>query len=147
MELISEYAASGFVSSGDALSLDYVLRADEEGCPFFRAGYVKGMARSCTLLALLFGFYKGEIDIKTWPHYALLNDIHARIEDVSLDREGVALRNALLSQRGSIRRSHDIFTWAAKMRLMQSAGCDAAATIKNGMMWHQNRHNSLEESE
>ena len=80
-DLIAEYASSGFVTRGDALELDPTLHTTE-GSPYFRVGYVKGMARSCTLLALLFGHYKGGIDLKTWPEHQTVIDITCRIEEV-----------------------------------------------------------------
>lgn len=83
MDLIGEYASSGFVTRGDALELDPTLHTID-GCPYFRSGYVKGMARSCTLLALLFGHYKGGIDLKTWPDHMTVIDITCRIEEVLL---------------------------------------------------------------
>ena len=52
------------------------------------------------------------------------------ILQAGLDRQSIAIRNALLSQRGSIRKAHDIFTWASKLRMLEVRGCDPSATMK-----------------
>lgn len=46
------------------------------------------------------------------------------------DRASVALENAKLSARGSIRRAHDVVTWLGKLVMLKSTGLDPAAVLK-----------------
>ncbi len=102
--------------------------------PVFWCTYVKGMARVCCALAvadlmlenLQTGSDTGPVVLRT-----SLTQVHARRGLQAVDRASIALANAQLSARGSIRRAHDVITWVGKLLMLkQQSGLDPAAVLK-----------------
>jgi hypothetical protein len=90
--------------------------------------YVKGMARACTLLTPLDLIYDGG----SAPHFAPLlasaTVVSARVE-VHADVVRVAIANASISARGSIKLAHDVITWAGKLVKLADQGVVAETVI------------------
>ena len=86
------------------------------------------MARACTLLTLLDLI----CDSGSAPHFAPLlasaTVVSARVE-VHADVVSVAIANASISARGSIRLAHDVITWAGKLVKLADQGVVAETAI------------------
>ena len=102
------------------------------------------MARACCALVVA-DLIMGEWALRAMPVVALaaprpsasilaesLAVIHIRRGLSAIDRASVALENARLSARGSIRRAHGVITWVGTLRVLQNGkpGLDASAIIK-----------------
>ena len=91
----------------------------------FCMSYVKGAARSHTILCLLAMWYSD-----TWPVRELFPDVLQSFRAINVCFPNqyesvltVALDNAALSQRGSLRKEHDVICWVAKLQgLSESSG-------------------------
>ena len=97
----------------------------------FQFCFVKGMARSSTLLAGLhvsFIFKKNVADI--FPNiYATARSVHVVME-THTSMTSVALRNAILSHKGSIRKAHCAVTWTGKLLILKQLGQNSETVIK-----------------
>ncbi len=110
---------TGVVLPGDPLLL--APAPDEEHGPRpFWASYVKGMARATTALALLsLAFEPGGPLPAGNCFLQSVAVVHCRRGIAAVDRATVALENARLSARGSIRRAHDVITWVGTLYRLQ----------------------------
>ena len=82
---------------------------------------MKGMARACTLLTLLYLIYDSRSAAHFAPLLASATVVSARVE-VHADVVCVAIANATISARGSIRLAHDVITWAGKLDKLADQG-------------------------
>ena len=116
MQLLDEFMLNGFISENDPLRI-WTPVDTPAGAPF-QVYYVKGAARSNTLLALLLALYLLDSPpLKSCPHlHASLQLIRAIVPLVQPSHEAVALKNAQLAQRGAIRKPLDVFSWVALIR-------------------------------
>ena len=63
--------------------------------------------------------------------FASMCALKARRCSVAVDKASIALENARLSARGSIRRSHDVITWMVKLQILKSSsGLDPASVLR-----------------
>eukprot|EP00812_Abedinium_dasypus_P013499 NODE_6_length_4012_cov_2.836998.p1 GENE.NODE_6_length_4012_cov_2.836998~~NODE_6_length_4012_cov_2.836998.p1 ORF type:complete len:488 (+),score=119.05 NODE_6_length_4012_cov_2.836998:195-1658(+) len=128
MRLAAEIDAHGYVTDTEPL-VSYI-RGDVQ--PPFQFGHVKGMARHSTVLAgVLWAYLRRASVAEFFPELTLTGRaIHVRFES-HCSKLSVALRNAALSHRGSIRKAHCAVTWVGKLFLLRSAGhTDGAQIIK-----------------
>ena len=87
--------------------------------PFDNVGYVKGMARLCTLQACLLAIQQLDVDLM-WVAPALMDGpvvISCRFGLCGFDIVAIAFENARLSNRGAIRKSHCAITWVVKLNM------------------------------
>ena len=129
-KIACEVDTDGFVTASEPLRA--FVRADYN--LEFGLGHVRGMARFSVLLGSLavvwkFGGGSTRISVVLPKLYATARAIYTTIEQHST-LTSVALRNATLSHRGSIRQAHDAITWVGKLMLLQEKGSDASAIIK-----------------
>ena len=130
--------------SGDELLLWQGPGQGNSQQEYFWTNFVKGAARSATLLFLL-ALTKGagwELQVLHPQLYETVLAIHCRC-DTCLDVQAAAYQNAVLSQAGSIRKAHDVPTWLAKIQFLLQKGVSAETVIKS---WNA-RANSKEPSE
>ena len=125
--IAEEVEKDGFITASEALRVfprDTWIGA-------FSLGHVKGMARTCVALScVLHCKLTGNKVSDLFPKlYTTLQTVCAVFERHST-MTSVALRNAQLSYRGSIRRAHDAATWTGKLRMLKSKGEDGANVIK-----------------
>lgn len=127
-ELLEEYLCSGFLTESQPLLL-WATQEDKAlpQCDFV-VRYVKGMARSCTLLATI--SILNDLHICALTHFPALAQslmlIHCNYE-MHADLASVAIANAHHSNRGAIRAPHDLMTWVTKLRLLET-GCSIGPT-------------------
>ena len=97
---------------------------------FFSIGFVKGMARACACLTLLSLCKEDNLDpVTVVPRLAkTVVDIDVLPLKVA-ERVQLLMESAKLSNRGSIRRSWNIATWAGALLQLQDAGTRNASTI------------------
>ena len=141
VSLLDEYLTRGFVSQGDELILwrgqnQSVL---PDNTPFW-THYVKGAARSGTLLFLLALVKEAdwELAVLCPSLYGSILAIHCRVDMSCHDIQAVAYQNAMLSEAGSLRKAHDVPTWLTKLKLLQQKGLAAEEAIKK---WNQQATN------
>ena len=98
----------------------------------FWACYVKGSARSCTMLYLA-----AQVIQRRWQlsvlHPDLLHSmtaVYAKRGILTSDSQSIALQNAKLSQQGSIRRAHCVLTWLGKLMILQGQGLNPEQVLK-----------------
>ena len=94
--------------------------------------YVKGMARACTLLTLLDLIYDNRSAAHFAPLLASATVVSARV-DVHADVVSVAIANATISARGSIKLAHGVITGAGKLDKLadQAVVPDTVITMHN----------------
>ena len=116
MQLLDEFLLNGFVTENDPLRI-WTPVDTTAGAPF-QLYYVKGAARSNTLLALLLALYLLDSPpLRCCPRlHASLQKIHVIAPLVQPSHETVALKNAQLAQRGAIRKPLGVFSWVALIR-------------------------------
>ena len=127
LRLAQEMDKDGFVTGSEP------MRAflSENKLPPFQLGHVKGSARHSTLLAcLLFLHQRGLSVQRILPHVFHTARAVLTVIEQHQNLTSVALRNAQLSARGSIRRAHCAVTWAGKLLILQQHGQDAASVVK-----------------
>ena len=118
--------------SGDELLLWQGPGQGNSQQEYFWTNFVKGAARSATLLFLL-ALTKGagwELQVLHAQLYETVLAIHCRC-DTCLDVQAAAYQNAVLSQAGSIRKAHDVPTWLAKIQFLLQKGVSAETVIKS----------------
>lgn len=103
---------------------------------YFWTNYVKGAARSATLLMLASVVMEQgwDLSILNPALQASMVTIFARHELMIADSEAVAFANARLSARGSIRRAHCTLTWLGVFQALQKSGLSAPEVLKR---WNQ----------
>ena len=86
-----------------------------------QVGYIKGMARVCTILSVLDLLARAGIDLQVVDHrlWHSLRSCYCLIKKDAVARRDVALLNAELSARGSIRRNWDVVTWTGCLLRLQ----------------------------
>ena len=131
LALIDEFALSGFVSETEPLQ---VFRPREAvNNHRFQMHYIKGAARCHTAFAVL--LYFGILKKKLNEYLPLLaSSLHHLVSvnpliDPSLEQ--IALKNAQLGQRGSIRRPLDVFSWVKVIFNIAGTGGDTENTGKS----------------
>ena len=103
---------------------------------YFWTNYVKGAARSATLLMLASVVMEQgwDLSILNPALQASMVTIFARHELMIADSEAVAFANARLSAHGSIRRAHCTLTWLGVFQALQKSGLSAPEVLKR---WNQ----------
>ena len=121
-QLFEEYLTHGFLTDVEPLRVWSSAEEKQKPPENFTVRYVKGSARSSSLLALLSLALDAGVDIPVMlPHLAQgIVAIHASFE-CHVDIAAVAIANAHHSNRGSIRQPHDIVTWTMKLLLLEKA--------------------------
>ena len=121
-DLAEEFLTHGFLTEVEPLLL-WTTASDRSWIQTnFTVRYVKGMARSSTLLMVLAMMQAEQVDIPALfqEFFHSINMIHVVFEN-HCDMASVAIANAHHSNRGSIRAPHDIMTWVMKLRLLERA--------------------------
>ncbi len=118
--LAEEYLTHGFLTEEEPLIV-WSTRATDLESLNFTMKYVKGMARSCTLLCLLDLICTAGCALASACPvlYSSATAILAK-QEFHQDVAKVAIANANLSSRGSIRCAHDVITWTVKLKVLQS---------------------------
>lgn len=128
--LAQEMDKDGYVTQSEPLRCFHRSEADNGNQ--FSIGYVKGFARQSTFLFGCLAVYQTRqkmVDI--FPKLCqTASKVYFHLENHTT-LTSVALRNAQLSHRGSIRKAHCVITWVSKLLLLQANGVsDAASVIK-----------------
>ena len=129
-QLAAEMEKDGFVTNDEPLR---AFARNIDGKSAFVLGHVKGAARFCVLLAPLVWLWKQKNGMKVVDVFPLLYQTARRIRVVIESHAtltSIALRNATLSQRGSIRKAHDAVTWVGKLLLLKGNGQDPSQVLK-----------------
>lgn len=130
-QLASEMDKDGFITSSEPMRA--FIRDSSTDTVFQLLGHVKGMARFAVLMAPLVWLWKLTPAQKVIDVFPLLFQT-ARVIRVVIESHStvtaVALRNAQLSQRGSIRKAHDSITWVAKLNMLRDKSQDPSNVIK-----------------
>ena len=130
-QLAAKIEKDGFVTRDEPMKT--FIRPDL-GKDDFVLGHVKGAARFAVLLAPMVWLWsqgKNQKIIDVFPvlfHSARC--IKVCVEE-STNVLTVALRNATLSQRGSIRKAHDAITWVGKLTALKQGGQDPSNVLKS----------------
>ena len=123
--LADEYLTHTFLSSDEPLQVWVPHQSEAQP---FQMRYVKGMARASTLLCLLDLIIDRDAADKFPNLFASAAVIHATFE-VHVDLASVAIANANVSARGSIRQAHDVITWTSKLLLLVKQGVNAKEVL------------------
>ena len=93
--------------------------------------YVKGAARACTIVHIACVAQQKRIDLQMVAPQLYHSMLAIAVRRLVCDgRQGIALKNAQLSARGAIRKTHDLATWMAKLMILQKDGLDPSAVLK-----------------
>ena len=93
--------------------------APDASLPLFSLGYVKGQARSVTMLSLLMLCIARDVNMDLLPFLvSSASAICVRVEAMPSKLQ-LALENAKLSTRGAIRKAPSIVTWVSMIRELQ----------------------------
>ena len=138
LELLEQYLIDGFdttgAETGPLLVLQHALapmnlpdlwndKIAGQALPPFSLGYLKGMARSSTLMFLLHRFFCMKINIATdWPHlWKSVLAIHVHhVKQKSRMEE--CLQNMKMSVRGSLRKPNNTLQCVVMIQQLQSMG-------------------------
>ena len=133
MSLLDEFLTNTFLTSGDPLLL---WQSADPGSSVAWAHYVKGACRSATalLLASLCMRYQWDIGNLSPPLQESLCSVCVQQATCGSDIASVALANARLSYRGSLRKPHCALTWLGKLCLLKSKGIAPSVILKE---WNQ----------
>ena len=140
-QLIEQILLDGFVSSSEPVLVLQSRSADPKlpqfcGLATFSLGYLTGVARASSLLALLHVIFKSGIDLST-THPTLHNSccaIHVHhVEQPSKMHE--ALKNMKLSARGSIRKMTNVIEITVMVKNLYTHGLNDFALFVR--MWNQ----------
>ncbi len=128
LELLDEFLTHGVITKGDPL----LLCQGPTGADAFWSVFVKGMARSSTML-----FLASQAIEREWLLSTLMPDLQQSLTMIcatrkimASDPQAIAIFNAQLSQRGAIRKAHCTLTWLGKLALLQKQGLNAEQVIK-----------------
>ena len=96
------------------------------------ATYIKGAARSSVALMLAHTCLSRNLSLQALRPglWNSLCPVQCKMGSMSNDIISVAMLNASLSSRGSIRRAHDVVTWTSKLQVLKVANCDPANIIR-----------------
>lgn len=160
-DIMEEILKDGFVTSGDPLivqqpveymngelKLDVLWKPDEQGVSVLHTqslGYIKGMARVSTILALLYTCWDKNYDIEARhpKMYTSVLRVWALHAPASSKRE-IALANMKLSARGSIRRAPNVITILFMVQKLKTSGdSDFASFLKIWNMRSARSHHVL----
>ena len=123
LELLDEYLTNGFVSQHDPLKLSGKVAPPDMG-EHFTLCYVKGAARSASLLVLL-DQIRLSCATSIWDLFPGLASSVQAIRAVKVvvadDPVAIAFQNASLSARGSIRRAPCTLTWLGTLHLIRES--------------------------
>ena len=130
--LIEQYLLDGFVTSSEPLLVAQSRKADQSlrqfyqgdnPLPTFSLAYIKGMARVCSLFALLYKVWKLGIELQS-VHKTLYESVRVvyvhHIEQPSKMDE--ALKNMKLSCRGSIRKATNVIEVVMMLKNLYNHG-------------------------
>ena len=129
-QLAAEIEKDGFVTNDEPMRA-FARTIDRKSA--FILGHVKGAARFSVLLAPLVWLWKQKNGMKVVDVFPLVYQTARRIRVVIESHAtltSIALRNATLSQRGSIRKAHDAITWVGKLLLLKGNGQDPSQIMK-----------------
>ena len=135
-QLIDEYVTNTVLTAGDPLLLYQQPKeyTDDYECPpCFWTHYMKGAARATSMLMLahvLLRVLKVDVAILNCNLHQSLTTIHCRLGTAASDATTIALENARFSSRGSIRKAHDVITWAGKLHTLKNKGLQPSEIIK-----------------
>ena len=92
------------------------------------ATYIKGAARSSVALMLAHTCLSRNLSLQALRPglWNSLCAVQCKMGSMSNDIISVAMLNASLSSRGSIRRARDVVTWMSKLQVLKVANCDPA---------------------
>ena len=136
--LLDEYLTNSVQTASEPLLLyqgaeDQVYKCSVTQELFFSC-YVKGAARATSLLMLAHvATYVLKMDLLDTFSPALFQSMLAvtcRLGIAATDQTSIALENARLSARGSIREMHDVITWASKLMTLKQKGLSPTEIIR-----------------
>ena len=136
--LLDEYLTNSVQTASEPLSLyqgpeDQVYKCSLTQEPLFFSCYVKGAARATTLLMLAHvTMYVLKVDLDTFSPtlFQSMLAVTCRLGIAATDQTSIALENARLSARGSIRKMHDVITWASKLMTLKQKGLSPTEIIR-----------------
>ena len=136
--LLDEYLTNSVQTASEPLLLhqgpeDQVYKCSLTQEPLFFSCYVKGAARATTLLMLAHvTMYVLKVDLDTFSPtlFQSMLAVTCRLGIAATDQTSIALENARLSARGSIRKMHDVITWASKLMTLKQKGLSPTEIIR-----------------
>ena len=124
--MAGEMDKDGYVTNNEPLTC--FQRSNNSGP--FNLGYVKGLGRQSTFLfACLAAWNQKQPMSDVFPQLWSTGQKISFVLETHADLTSVALRNAQLSHRGSIRRAHCTITWLGKMLLLGHLGAMLAGLL------------------
>ena len=112
---------------------DQVYKCSVTQEPLFFSCYVKGAARATSLLMLAHvAMYVLKMDLDTFSPalFQSMLAVTCRLGIAATDQTSIALENARLSARGSIRKMHDVITWASTLMTLKQKGLSPTEIIR-----------------
>ena len=139
--LLDEYVTNCVLTAGEPLMLyqqpEHLPTSfqceDQSHGPVFFTHYVKGAARASSILMLahvLLNQLNADVRLLHPNLHASMSVIYCRLATAASDAATIAMENARYSARGSIRKSHDVVTWASKLSNLRAQGLQPAEIIK-----------------
>lgn len=127
--LADEILTHGFLTDDDPLTV-WLCPGRPGQTTNFGVNFVKGMARSTTLLCLLDLIYHSGRDLANQCPVLLATATVIRATyELHTDLINVAIANANLSSRGSIRAAHDVITWTSKLLMLEANNSGEGKTV------------------
>ena len=129
-DLVDEFLVHGFLTESEPLTL-WISQSDREmSMEEYRSRFVKGAARSATLLALLDMAFERNVDVHVvFPRLFQTAQVIHVVFETHAGLVEVAFANANKSIRGQIRAPHDILTWVQKLRMLTRDGNQEVKSI------------------
>lgn len=139
--LMDEYLTNTFLTAGDPLLLyqqpeDLPAEMQIPGFPgqcYFWTHYLKGAARASSILMLahvLLNLLHVDVSVLSPNLHQSMLAVHCRFGTAASDLATIAMENARFSARGSIRKNHDVVTWAVKLHTLKRKGLQPPEIIK-----------------
>lgn len=139
--LIDEYLTNSFLTAGDPLllyqqpeELPAEMQIPESpGQCYFWTHYLKGAARATSMLMLahvMLNILQIDVSLVNPNLHQSMLTVHCRFGTAASDLASIAMENARFSARGSIRKNHDVVTWAAKLQTLKEKGLQPPEIIK-----------------
>ncbi len=98
--------------------------------PGFSLGYVKGQARTSTLLAILHTCYTKQVAVESVSPVLAETAAVIYVHNMQIaDHESQALLNAKVSAKGSLRSAWNAITWVGTLQRLRETGSDVGAVI------------------
>ena len=137
-QLLDEYLTNSVMTAAEPLLLyqgpeDKVYKCSQTKEPLFFSCYVKGAARATSLLMLAHvAMYVLKVDLDAFSPtlFQSMLAVTCRLGIAATDQTSIALENARLSARGSIRKMHDVITWASKLMNLKQKGLSPTEIIR-----------------